>query len=166
MRGEALFAAGFIWEMTPYRPLEQPTWRDWLLGDDWPRFATALVLRDGARPLSDDTLAQLQGLTQLKKIDIGRSGVTDAGLANLRGLTGLEQLVLGGNPITDAGLVHLRGLRSLKILSLDDTQVTDAGLANLNELSSLQQLGVQNTGVTNDGVRALYRVLPRCTVFP
>lgn len=48
-------------------------------------------------------------------------------MANLKGLTGLRRLYIGDTPVTDAGLVHLKGLTALQTLDLVDTDVTDGG---------------------------------------
>ena len=55
--------------------------------------------------------------------------VTDEGLAHLTGLPQLKGLQLIGTKVTDQGLAYLDGLPQLTGLLLDGTQVTDAGLA-------------------------------------
>ena len=56
-----------------------------------------------------------------------RSALVDADLANLAGLTNLKRLTLANSPVTDAGLTHLKGLAQLESLNLFHTAVTDAG---------------------------------------
>jgi len=61
------------------------------------------------------------------------SQVTDASLKNLQGVTQLRSLSLVGTRITDAGLEYLIGLKQLKDLNLSYTQVTNAGVGKLQQ---------------------------------
>ena len=54
-------------------------------------------------------------------------------MAHLQGLTNLRTLNLTSTEITDPSLVHLKGLTGLGNLYLHNTQVTDAGVANLQQ---------------------------------
>ena len=64
-------------------------------------------------------------------VRLQNTGVTDAGLKYLEGLTQLRDLDLGGTKVTDTGLQHLKGLPQLRQLRLFATKVTDAGTADL-----------------------------------
>ena len=90
--------------------------------------------------------------------------VTDAGLANLSGLTSLRRLALDRTRVTDAGLVHLSGLTSLERLSLSETQVTDAGLVHLRGLTNLEYLGLNHDLFTDAGLASLRQALPNCQI--
>ena len=92
--------------------------------------------------VTDVGLVHLQGLTQLRSLDLTNTQVTDAGLAHLQGLTQLRVLTLNYTQVTNAGLVHLRGLTQLKELCLVRTRVTDAGLVHLQGLTQLQRLDI------------------------
>ena len=102
--------------------------------------------------VSDDTLRNLKGVTQLKWLTLAGTQVTDAGLAHLAELTQLQWLRLDNTKVTDAGLAHLTGLTRLRNLCLDNTQVTDLGLAHLSGLAKLQWLWLGNTRVTDAGL--------------
>ena len=66
---------------------------------------------------TDAGVAHLQGLPNLERLDLRRTGVTDAGLAHLKGLTKLAVIDLGGTPVTDTGVRELqRALPSSKII--------------------------------------------------
>lgn len=116
----------------------------------------AVVLIDlTGRPISDDDLAKLKGLSRLRTLELGDTPITDAGLAQLAELTGLCTLCLTATRITDAGLVHLKALTNLQELELLRTEITDAGLANLRGLTGLQTLGLSLTKVSDAGLMHL-----------
>jgi hypothetical protein len=112
--------------------------------------------------INEDDLAQLRRLKHLDSLDLSMcDALTNQGLAHLSGLTELRTLDLGRSPypgivthpsLGDVGLVHLRGLRRLESLSLIDCAVTDAGLANLAGLTALQDLDLRGTQVTDAGL--------------
>jgi len=110
-----------------------------------------------AQRITDATLANIAGLTRLRRLDLSWTGVTDRGLIHLRGLRNLEWLNLGAMYVTDAGLVHVAGLTSLKHLELGDARITDNGLAHLKDLTNLEYLAIGRAAsyVTVKGLRAL-----------
>ena len=112
-------------------------------------------LRTGTSKVSDDDLACLKGLTQLRLLWLTGTNVTGSGLAYLKDLTRLQDLDLRYTPLTDAGLEHLKGLTHLKRLLLVETQVTDAGLEQLKGLTELQELFLWHTNVTDAGLEHL-----------
>ena len=73
-------------------------------------------------------------MKRLQLLNIGLcENVADAGLAHLNGLTELRELNLRSTKVTDAGLVHLRALTGLRKLDLRHTRVTAAGVRSLQE---------------------------------
>lgn len=113
----------------------------------------------------DASLAQLQGLTNLRLLNLCNTQITDAGLVHLKGLTGLQELYLTDTHVTDVGLAHLRGRTSLQGLNLANNQVTDAGLVHLQGFTSLERLNLYKTQVTDAGVAKLRQVLPSCQIY-
>lgn len=99
---------------------------------------------------TDAGLALLKGLTNLKRLNLGRGKITDSGLANLAGLAKLEYLSLCETQITDSALVHLKGLTRLGELLLQGNIITDAGLENLKGLTNLQALNISHTPWIHD----------------
>lgn len=97
-------------------------------------------------------LASIKTLTNVKQIQFLRTSVTGDGLANLAGLTQLEHLDLAGHEIDDASLVHLKGLKSLNSLDLGGSSVTDAGLDQLKAMTKLTDLRLNETKVTDTGL--------------
>jgi len=69
--------------------------------------------------------------SEIVEVFLDDSKIKDAGLMHLEGLNNLKTLNLGDRRITDAGLVHLEGLNNLQILMLSDTKITDTGVAKL-----------------------------------
>jgi RNA polymerase sigma factor (sigma-70 family) len=106
-------------------------------------------------PVTDAGLAHLRGLATLRELDLALTRVTDAGLAHLKGLSQLQSLRLQATKVTDAGLVHLGAFPRLQSLVLSGTKVTDEGLAKLQRLSQLQVLGLADTRVTDAGLARL-----------
>lgn len=98
------------------------------------------------------------------KVYLHSTKVTDADLQNIELLTHVRTLSLGRTQITDAGLVHLKRLSNLETLSLNLTSVTDAGLQHLRGLSKLKTLNLLETGVTDAGVRDLKQALPQVAI--
>ena len=67
-------------------------------------------------------------------LDLGGAPVTDDDLANLEGLANLKRLNLARcQKITDAGLANLNGLKSLKRLYVFESKVSDAGAKGLEQ---------------------------------
>jgi hypothetical protein len=118
-----------------------------------------------ATRITDAELAQLQGLTSLRRLELDGTQITDPGLVHLQRLTGLQELYLANTQVTDAGLAHLQEMTSLQGLWLNDTQVTDAGLIHLQGLTSLKRLNLFNTQVTDAGVAKLQQALPSCQIY-
>ena len=86
-------------------------------------------------------LTPLEGLTNLKVLDLADNNITD--ISKLSGLTSLMTLDLADNKITDVST--LSGLRDLKTLDLRDNDVTDVTpLSGLTALKTLYLRGNDN----------------------
>lgn len=114
--------------------------------------------------ITGDGLMYLDQMTKLNHLFLGGTGITDTGLAHLERLTGVNWLILSQTRITDAGLAHLKGMVNLEKLDLRETQVTDVGLEHLQELANLKRLNLDGTRTTDEGVKRLQQVLPRCEI--
>ena len=102
--------------------------------------------------IQDGDLQFIEGLTQLRYLNLGHNYITDEGLKRLAGLTKLEYLYLNHTGITSKGLKLLKGLRNLEYLYLNDTEITDGGLVHLRALSKLKQLDLRNNSITDEGL--------------
>ena len=89
------------------------------------------------RETADGVLVDTNGFTILDwaivTMSLKGTTVTDEGLAQLSHLTNLKYLWLDGTAVTDLGLVHLSGLAKLNILFLGDTTVTHEGIKKLKK---------------------------------
>ena len=109
--------------------------------------------------ITDDNLAALSGMTNLRRLEIYSLSVTDQGLAHLKGLTSLQDLTISSEHITDAGLAHLCRMPLLK-LSISHAQITDAGLDSLHCFFELEVLNLWDLNfITDEGVE---RVMAAC----
>ncbi len=107
---------------------------------------------------TDAGLEHIEGLTQLRLLDLTGTQVTDAGLEHLKGLNEPQTLKVGYSKATDAGLAHLRGLTQLRSLNLSGTKVGDAGLDHLKGLTQLQTLSLFDTRITAECVNGFETV--------
>ena len=121
-----------------------------------------------ATRITNDGIAVLKRLPNLRKLNIAHVQVTDAGLAHLKAIKTLESLRLLDRDITDAGLRHLAELLRLRELDLprphfidpnmNKNYYTDEGLKAISGLASLEMLHLGGIGVTDVGVRHLGRL--------
>jgi hypothetical protein len=93
-------------------------------------------------------------------LDLSRTKVTDQDLAHIANLPNLRKLELNNTGVTDTGLAHLQGLKTLESLNLYGTSVTDAGLRSLEPLSNLKQVHLFMTSATEAGAGALREKIP------
>ncbi len=71
-------------------------------------------------PVDDQGLAQIQGLTKLRRLLLRDAVISDQGLGYLSELRAIEQLDLGGTKITDEGIRLLRNDKTEKVESAGD----------------------------------------------
>ncbi len=115
--------------------------------------------------IADEGLQHLERLSQLKELHLSGPEITNVGLQHLEGLCRLQELALLGTKVTDEGLQHLEGLHQLRRLALDRTKITDVGLRHLERLSQLQELRLASTKVTDAGIKKLQQALPNCKIL-
>jgi internalin A len=100
-------------------------------------------------------LAQLKGLSRLKKLYLGGTEVTGAGLPHLIGMTSLKSLGLYGISLSDDDVRHLAAFTHLEKLDLEGARVTDPGLARIAGLTSLERLSLDCPLLTTAGLDCL-----------
>jgi len=117
---------------------------------------TELRLDDTAT--TDDTLAHLAYLKNLKTLTLRRTQITVGGLSFLaKGLRNLENLDVTGCPhIGDNELSTFSQFKSLKMLHLKDLhKITDEGLEKLRGCHKLEGLNLSCTNISDRGLKIL-----------
>jgi Leucine-rich repeat (LRR) protein len=132
-----------------------------LIGDDF--YSDVVFVNIPNAQVMEGDLEQLEGLPQLRILELIGTNVTDMELRHLKGLTRLEKLWLNRTQVTGVGLQNLKGLTKLHTLRLDDTQVKDTELEHLKGLTQLRFLSL-GTNITANGREELQRALPDCTI--
>jgi Leucine-rich repeat (LRR) protein len=100
-------------------------------------------------------LSRVAILPRLTVLDLGDTRVGDDELASIEGMTNLRTLNLANTEITDNCAQHIRHLARLERLSLCNTRITDRGLKQLAGMSSLRGIYLGGTDVTSDGIGCL-----------
>jgi len=73
--------------------------------------------RDSGDAELEDLKEQLEGLTGLRALDVDCCyGITDAGMEHLQGLNNLKWLNISHTKVTEAGLEDLKGMTNLEVL--------------------------------------------------
>ena len=106
-------------------------------------------------PFTDEGMAGLAGLKDLRRLMLKDTLVTDEGMKYLKDLTNLEELDLSGARVTDKGVEYLRNLKSVRRLNLLGAQITDAAMDALAGMPNLEVLILYRTKVTNSGLAKL-----------
>ncbi len=115
--------------------------RDTLGGDRLDRIVEAHVN-------SDETARQLAALPHVEMLVLTEK-VTDAGLANLKGLTGLKRIHSCGPALTDAALRHISAAVALQYLHIQSghpLNFSDEGLGGLQRVTKLKRLEIGGRG--------------------
>jgi Gluconolactonase len=121
-----------------------------------------LNLRDTL--VTDKGLQYIAGLTQLEELDLYGTRVTDQGIAHLKNLTGLRKLNISGAPITDESLPVLAGMSKLRELNMYRSRITNSGLAMLSKLTELKMVDLRYSRVTASGIETFRAAVPACDV--
>ncbi|MDA1012964.1 MAG: hypothetical protein O3A00_00755 [Planctomycetota bacterium] len=129
---------------------------------------TTIDLYNGNNPLkgrggrnervTDGWLANLSGLTSLKKLDVANCQIKGDGLQHVGTLAGLRELNLTLTPVTDDGLVHLGKLTELRKLGLASTQCMGTGFAHLTALKKLESVNFHFTPLNDAGLREIAKI--------
>jgi hypothetical protein len=105
--------------------------------------------------ITDEGLAHLNGLKQLKSLSLGQTKVTGVGFARLAGLSHLSEIDLTNSQANDAGLKEICGHVQLQTLKLGNTRMTDEGAVHLRRLEKLQSLTLHRTDISDEGLRSI-----------
>jgi len=119
------------------------------------RLTGLLSLNFGEAILKPEGISYLNGLRDLKYLEIHCEDFTDPCLRQVGNLKNLVALSLGGTGISDDGLDHLMELPRLEYLYLNNTEIGDRIWVALQSLPSLTSLDVSGTKVTGIGLSAI-----------
>jgi hypothetical protein len=115
--------------------------------------------------VNDRTVAEVAQLRPtLRLLDLSGTAVTDEGLAALGGLHNLRSLAVRDTPLTDKCCRYLAALESLRFLSINGTAITDQGASKLSPLKHMVSLNARHTAITDVGKRQLETAIPGLVV--
>lgn len=103
--------------------------------------------------VTDEQLAGVANLSQLRKLVLVNCPITDAGMAVCSKLTALEELELTKTQIKGPGLQHLAGLRRLRRLALIYCPIDDDALAHLSKLPKVEWLNLEGNKIHGEGLK-------------
>lgn len=110
--------------------------------------------------LSDEGLATIGKVTDLRDLSLRETKVTGTGMRHLASMRTLSKVDLSGCPLTREGLAALAQLRLFQ-LNVTKTPLTDADLMLFENCDTITRLIVSETKVTPNGVKALYEARKR-----
>lgn len=112
----------------------------------------------GAAQFKTEQLTELlQVKEQVVSLNLNKMPVTDNDLATIAQLKNLRKLNLSFTNINGSGLAALNSLQQLKQLSLSGTAVTVAALSKLSSLVELTELFIWNTPAQTENLSALQK---------
>ncbi len=115
----------------------------------------------GKSGMSLARVAAIGQCKELRSLYLAGAGLSDAELAGLKTLTLLEALDISDNPqVTDKGMAAVKTLERLQTLHLGKTGLTDKGLMELKGLDGLRSLNVVGTKVTGDAAEKFADEMP------
>ncbi len=112
-----------------------------------------VVVRSSA--FTDDDMAKLKSVTELRSLDVADTSVGDSGIGVVRFFKDLETLAVSNQQISDACVGEIKKLTNLTMVGLRNSRVTDEGLAMLAEMPHLERLYVSSPLITDKGVKCL-----------
>jgi Leucine-rich repeat (LRR) protein len=104
--------------------------------------------------VTDAGLKHLDGLKNLRRLDIAFTGVKGSGLSALSRLP-LTKLHLSGSQVDDDGMQSVAGIASLETLDIGDTRISDKGVEKVRGLKNLKKLDLQLNRITDKSIPAL-----------
>ena len=113
--------------------------------------------------IGDDSIGCIAGIASIRALDIGSTRVSDSGLAKLQGLKELKKLDLFVHTYyRRRSAIPGQLCPELESLCLQQTKITDSSVPVLGGLRKLDHLDVRTTRMTYRGKRELRRLLPAC----
>jgi len=106
--------------------------------------------------ITDDDLARIGALSDLRKIDLSHTKISDLGLGHLRPLRNVVSLnCFSCAYLTDGGVAFLKDWENLEYLNVRGSEVTSRVFEHLAKMKKLRTLDVGFSRVNDDGFDAL-----------
>lgn len=117
--------------------------------------------------VTDDFLAELAELKELRILNLSQNEITGTGLEHLTQLKHIEDLDLGYTEIRDDDMAVLGKMVSLQRLDLSHNRLSGRGLHRLEPLTNLETICLVATPLRDDGLKTLSTLpaLTMCNVF-
>ena len=117
--------------------------------------------------VSDEFLAELAELKQLRILNLSQNEITGAGIEHLTRLEHLEDLDLAYTKVTDDDLGPLGEIPSLKRLDLSHNRLSGRGFHCLEPLENLETICLVATPLRDAGLKKLSTLpgLTMCNIF-
>jgi Leucine Rich repeat len=112
------------------------------------------------QPVTDEALAQVARLGELRYLGLYHSAITDSGLSQLAPLQQLRQLDLTGTKIGDEGIAALASLPALEILCLPGKNLSDRSIDSFAKMRQLRQLVIGMTAISDSAISELSKQMP------
>ncbi len=122
------------------------------------RVLSGLEIIQIPRQINDTGIKYLEGLSNLRVVNMPVCGVTDVGLGYVAKLPRMDNLVASGCNITDVGVQKIAG-RSFDVLNLTGTHITDQAIEYLKG-HGINKLFLSQTAITDACVDTLISFQP------
>ncbi|MEX2232811.1 MAG: c-type cytochrome domain-containing protein [Cyclobacteriaceae bacterium] len=124
-----------------------------------------MVTFSGLPEITDEQTKSLQEINQqLVWLNLSQTRISDQQLAEISKLTNLRVLYLNNTGITDSGLSQLEQLSNLRLLSLVGTGITDESIPTFLKLKTLTNLFLYQSSVTDSGIKRIMEGLEEIKV--
>lgn len=118
------------------------------------------IVRMGRCDVSDIGIKSLQGLPQLKILDISYTLVTSKSMPVIGRLTNLKDLTMNSVDLRQSDFSYIARLPKLSVLYLRGAQVSDAMVMALKSSKSLENIDLSNNRAITDAALPALAVMP------
>jgi uncharacterized membrane protein len=115
-----------------------------------------MVSFTNARKVTNEQINSLTDIRdQLVWLDLSHTTISDDQLALVQKLNNLRVLYLNDTQVSDTGVSAVSNLTDLRFLNLVGTRVTDRSIPSLSKLEKLTTLFLYKTGITSAGIQRI-----------
>ncbi len=94
-----------------------------------------------------------EGLEQIDELDLSTSPITDAGISGIAKLTELKVVNLSRTGLSNSAITHLAGLIHLESLTLEDmSRIDGEALNTIKEIKTVRELRMSNTVIGDEAI--------------